>query len=142
MGTTLKNITLGIAISVFVLFGMFSFAQNWTDRFSDVVISPDLQDIHGEIITTPPVMYAKAQDDSDIVEKSNVYTGATDIGVVTAEPYKAITRTKSLTKTAMNVTSQISRFGFIPDWVFTLAITAMMITITWLAISAVFRKDT
>jgi len=140
MGLSIKNVLIGILVFAFMSVALFSFSESWIGEF-DKEYSPQMQSIHSEINVSLNAMYDEGKLNSKTVEESSIYAGNSDLGLFTAEPFKVLKNSISLTKMGLNMTTQVSRLGIIPDWFFTMAIAAFLLTLTYLVMNAIFKRD-
>jgi len=138
MGLTLKNVFIGMIVSIFMMLLLFDFATGWASNLGVGVTSPDILATQREVNSSQSVLVAKSTDEAGVIEGSNIYSGA-DIGIISAEPYKNLKSSFALTKVAMNVTTSLARFGYVPSIVVQLGIVVLLLTIAFLVLSAIFR---
>ena len=138
MGLTLKNVFIGMIVSIFMMLLLFDFATGWASNLGVSVTSPDILATQREVNSSQSVLVAKSTDEAGVIEGSNIYSGA-DIGIISAEPYKNLKSSFALTKVAMNVTTSLARFGYVPSIVVQLGIVVLLLTISFLVLSAIFR---
>ena len=138
---SMKNFSIGLALAAVMFIALFSFSTTWMNQYS-VTYSPEIQDINAQINQSLDTMYGQAQDDSSTLQESDIYSGSSYLGVITAEPFKVLKNNIDLAKLGLNMTTQVSRLGILPDWVFMIAFVVFLLTLTFLALAAIFKvKD-
>lgn len=141
MAVRMRNMALGLLVAGFMILALSSFANEWSAELGKTV-SGDIMSIEGGINATMQEMYEKAKDDENTLTESNIYTGESDLSIVSAEPYKVLkSNLKTNTQVMMNATTEMSKLLKLPDWIRTLAIAAFMIVMAALFLGAIFKRD-
>lgn len=141
MAVRMRNMALGLLIAGFMILALSSFANEWAGELNKRV-SGDIMAIEGGFNTTMQEMYEKAKKDENTLTESNIYTGESDLSIVSAEPYKVLkSNLKDNTKVMMNATTEMSKMLSLPDWIRTLAISAFMLIMAALFLGAIFKRD-
>lgn len=135
----MRNIIIGLFLAGFIFIGMFGFMESLANE-QGVALSGDLADIKDNLENASSVVYASSQDDYETMEESKIYTGSTEIGIISADAYKVVKNSLKSTALVSNVTTQLMNFGVLPDWASTLIIGLFIITLAFLALAAVFRS--
>jgi hypothetical protein len=141
MSLSLKNISIGMTLGLMCIIGLFVFTGDWATE-NQKTMSADASSDLAMLNDTFKATYSQVKDDFQTSEESSVFTGGFDIGIVSTDAFRVIKNTFKTTKTAMNMTTSMTRSLEIPDWFRTTVMAILMTTITFLFIAAVFRVGT
>ena len=138
MGLNLRTLFLGVFLFGVMIIALFSFSSEWSNDLG-VSVSEDLSNINAELNVTMNSMYGQAKDDEGTLEESSIYTGSSQLDLVSTDAYRALKNNFKILNIVSNATSSGGLSLGLPSWVWVLASGAFMITIGWLILAVIFR---